>query len=146
MIQISSLDKGWMSPELKQLHRKVQREYSVKRKSPKWKALKLKFKKLKRKTMKKFYSQFVTELKETDPGKWYSMAKKIGAVNQTDSERVNVECLENHDDQEAVDAVAQHFASISQEYEPLSVDNLPCYLPAEEPPKQGGRTISVLEV
>ena len=75
--------------------------------------------------MKTFYNQFVTDFKETDPGKWYSMAKKIGAVNQTDSERVNVECLENHDDQEAVDAVAQHFASLSQEYELLSVENLP---------------------
>ena len=71
--------------------------------------------------MKTFYNQFVTDLKETDPSKWYTMAKKIGAVNQSDSERVNVECLENFDDQEAVEAVAQHFASISQEYEPLSV-------------------------
>ena len=63
------------------------------------------------------------------------MAKKIGAVNQTDSERVNVECLDAIDDQEAVEVVAQHFASVSQEYEPLNVENLPCYLPAQKPPQ-----------
>ena len=135
IIKVSSLDKGWMTPELKQLHRKVQREYSKKRKSEKCKNLKTKFKKIKRKSMKKFYDHFVTDLKEMNPSKWYCMAKKIGAVNQTESERVNVECLDTIEDQEAVEVIAQHFASISQEYEPLKVQNLPCYLPAEQPPQ-----------
>ena len=134
-IKVSSLDKGWFSPELKQLHRKVQREYYRKRKSPKWKLLKTKFKKLKRKAINKFYHHFVTDLKETNPSKWYSMAKRIGAVNQIGSDKVVVECLENVDDQEAVEEVAKHFAAISQEYEPLQVKNLPCYLPAEPPPQ-----------
>ena len=58
------------------------------------------------------------------------MAKRIGAVNQIVSE-----CLENVDDQEAVEEVAKHFAAISQEYEPLQVKNLPYYLPAERPPQ-----------
>ena len=135
IIKVSSLDKGWMTPELKQVHRKVQREYSRNRKSVKWKTLKAKFKKLKRKAMQKFYEHFVTDLKETNPSRWYNMAKKIGAVNQTDSERVNVECLDAIDDQEAVEVVAQHFASVSQEYEHLNVENLPCYLPAQKPPQ-----------
>ena len=54
--------------------------------------MKTKFKKLKRKTMKKFYNNFVTDLKETNPAKWYNMAEKIGAVNQKDSEKVLVHC------------------------------------------------------
>ena len=115
-----------MTPELNQLHRRVQREYFRKRKSMKWKVLKSKFKKLKRKTMKKFYNHFVTDLKESDPSKWYSMAKKIGAVNQTDSNRISVECLDGVEDQAAVEEIAKHFASVSQEYEPLKVENLPC--------------------
>ena len=135
MIKVSSLDKCWMTPELKQLLRQVQREYFRKRKSQKWKVLKTKFKKLKRKTMKKFYNNFVTDLKETNPSKWYNIAKKIGAVNQKESERVPVECLENLDDQEAVEKIAQHFSKISQEYEPILPQNLPSYLPAEEPPQ-----------
>ena len=41
---------------------------------------------MKRKAMKKFYDHFVTDLKEMNPSKWFCMAKKIGAVNQTESE------------------------------------------------------------
>ena len=59
--KISSLDQKWMTPELKNLHRKMQREFFKKRKSEKYKLLKSKFKKLKRKSVKKFYSEFVSE-------------------------------------------------------------------------------------
>ena len=67
--KMSNLDRDWMSPELKQLHRAKQREYYKHRKSIKYKKLKLKFKKLKRKTLKNVYSNFVSDLKQTDPGK-----------------------------------------------------------------------------
>ena len=70
-----------MSPELKQLHRAKQREYYKHRKSKKYKKLQAKFKKLKRKTLKNFYSNFVSDLKMSDPGKWYSMAKQIGGID-----------------------------------------------------------------
>ena len=82
-----------MSPELKQLQRKVQREFYKHRKSDKWKKLKRKFKTLKKKTLRKFYSNFVDELKETNPSKWYQMAKKIGAVNQSEQDDLRVEAL-----------------------------------------------------
>ena len=59
--KISSLDQKWMTPELKNLHRKMQREFFKKRKSEKYKLLKSKFKKLKRKSVKKIYSEFVSE-------------------------------------------------------------------------------------
>ena len=80
--KMSNLDRDWMSPHLKQLHRKMQREFYKRRKSEKYKELKSKFKKLKKKTLRNFYSNFVSDLKETDPGKWYSMAKRIGAVDK----------------------------------------------------------------
>ena len=41
---ISSLDKKWMSPELKQMQRRIQREFFKRRKSKKWKKMKKKFK------------------------------------------------------------------------------------------------------
>ena len=81
--KISTLDKQWMSPELKQLHRSMQREFCKHRKSMKYKKLKSKFKRLKRKSVKCLYSDFVFNLKQSDPAKWYQMAKKIGAVNET---------------------------------------------------------------
>ena len=64
---ITTLDNRFMSPELKQLQRKVQREFYKHRKSEKWRRLKRKFKTLKKKTLRKFYSNFASELKDTNP-------------------------------------------------------------------------------
>ena len=80
-IKISSLDKKWMGPKLKQLHRAMQKEYFRNRRSNKWRKFKVRFKREKRKAIKSFYSVFVDELKTTNPGSWYKMAKLIGAVS-----------------------------------------------------------------
>ena len=36
---------------------------------------------------------------------------------------------------ECADAIAEHFAKISNEYSPLNIKELPCYLPAPPPPQ-----------
>ena len=36
---------------------------------------------MKRNAVKSYYSGFISDLKMTDPGKRYQMAKKIGAVD-----------------------------------------------------------------
>jgi hypothetical protein len=76
---VSDLDKIWMTPYLKTLNRKIKREFHKNRKSNKLKRLKKKFKTLKRRTVKNFYSNFVSEMKVSNPAKWYSMAKRLGA-------------------------------------------------------------------
>ena len=124
-----------MTPELKHLQRRTQREFYKRRKSNKWKNLKRKFKKLKKKTVRKFYNTFVTELKNTNPSKWYSMAKKIGAVNQSEDDDLKVEVLAGLTDEESAEQIASHFASVSQEYLPLDPSKLPSFLPALPPPK-----------
>ena len=48
-VRVSYLDKKWMSPQLKNINRKLKREFFKNRKSQKWKNLKKKFKILKRK-------------------------------------------------------------------------------------------------
>ena len=63
------------------------------------------------------------------------MAKKIGAVNQSEQDDLRVEALSGLDDQESAELIAQHFASISQEYLPLNRANLPAFLPALPPPR-----------
>ena len=125
--KMSNLDRDWMSPHLKQLHRKMRREFYKRRKSEKYKELKSKFKKLKRKTLRNFYSNFVSDLKETDPGKWYSMAKRIGAVDKMPHSEIKVQCLENFNNAESVQIIAEHFSRISNEYLPIDISKLPCY-------------------
>ena len=127
--QISNLDRKWFSPALKQIHRKLQREFYSNRKSPKYKRLKCKFKHMKRKAVKSYYSDFVLELKQSDPAKWYKMAKKIGAVDQMTGGDTQVECLTGYDNYQSAQIIANHFAHISNEYEPVDNAQLPCYLP-----------------
>ena len=71
----------------------MQRSFHKNRSSAKYRTLKSKFKRMKRKAVKEFYSSFVTELKKTDPSKWYGMAKKIGAVDQMTNGDVQVESI-----------------------------------------------------
>ena len=134
-VKISTLDKKWFSPKLKQLHRKMQRAYHKNRKSSKYKELKSKFKKMKRKAINTFYKDFVSDLKSTNPGKWYAMAKRIGAVGQLNEGQVNVESLSHLSSFEAAQKIAEHFATISNEYSPVDITLLPCFLPAMPPPR-----------
>ena len=53
-VLVSYLDKKWLSPQLKNLNRRVKREYYKNRSSPKWRKLKKKFKVLKKKAVELF--------------------------------------------------------------------------------------------
>ena len=131
-VMVSYLDKKWMSPQLENLNRKVKREFYKNRRSLKWRTLKRKFKSLKRKTIRNFYSNFVGELKESNSEKWYTMAKRIGAEQNSSNGELSVECLQGLDNQHAAEEVAKHFSRVSQEYSPLDLTKLPAYLPAPE--------------
>ena len=70
-IQIPNLDKKkWITPELKSLSRKVKKEYFRNRKTSKLRKLKKEFKYRKRKAIRSFHLNFVTDLKASDPGKF----------------------------------------------------------------------------
>ena len=66
---------------------------------------------MKRKTLPKFYSKFVTELKMLNPGEWYKVAKQIGAVGQSSRGNIVVESLEGLSSEICAERIAQHFAS-----------------------------------
>ena len=57
-------------------------------------AMQGKFKKMKRKAIKMFYSIFVNDLKECEPRKWYLMLKRLGAFDQMNSGEIGVDELE----------------------------------------------------
>ena len=124
-----------MNSDLKTLLRKKQREFVKNRKSKKWRTLNKKFKKLKRKTVKKFYSNFTEELKTVNPGKWYEMAKRIGACDQMNAEDIIVDCLDGLTNKQGAQKIAEHFAAVSNQYSPIDYQQLPCYLPAQAAPQ-----------
>jgi hypothetical protein len=132
-VTISSLDKSWMTPELKQLLRQVQRERLAKGKSDKFKKLWARFRRRKRGQIKSFHSKFVKELKETNPGRWYSMMKKMGGLDEMNRGEIKVKSLEGLTNKECAAVVAQSFATVSQEYDKLDREQLPAFLPAGRP-------------
>ena len=95
----------------------------------------VKVQKSKKKACKKFYKNFVSELKVSNPSKYFKMAKEIGASNQTNHGDIKIECLENLSAQDQVQTVAESMAEISNQYSPIDLCQLPAYLPAQEAPQ-----------
>ena len=95
--------------------------------------MKKEFKMKKKRAIRNFHSSFVTELKFSDPGKFYEMCKKIGAVDDINDGALKIQCLDGLSDRESAEAVAQHFAAISNEYKPVDLTVLPAFLPALPP-------------
>ena len=62
------------------------------------------------------------------------MAKRIGAVEKGSHSEIKVKCLENLSSAQSAQKIAEHFSSISSEYKPINIHNLPSYLPAQPPP------------
>ena len=134
-VSISSLDKQWMTPQLKQILRQAQRERLTKGKCKKFKELWAKFRKLKRKQIKNFHKVFVEDLKLTDPSKWYKKMQQLGGLDQMNRGKLFIKELEGLTNSEYAEAVAQSFAAVSQEYSKLDRTKLPAFLPAG-PPEQ----------
>ena len=84
------------------------------------------------KTVRNFYANFVSELKVSNPAKWYSMEKRLGAEDNKKGGELSVDCLKGLSNQQAAEEVAGFFSKVSQEYSPLNTANLPSYLPAPE--------------
>ena len=61
------------------------------------------------------------------------MCKKIGAVDELNDGALKIKCLDGLNDGECAEAVARHFAAISNEYEPVDLTVLPAFLPALPP-------------
>ena len=91
-----------------------------------------KFKKLYKKESQKYLDKNVRELKIANPGKAYSILKRLGA-QPGDCEDLNGVTLPSHTDshlteEQSAEIIANHFAAISQEFIPFDVKNLPEYV------------------
>ena len=80
-------------------------------------------------------NKFVTDLKTTNPCKFYLMCKKIGAIYQIKSGDLCVRSLAGRSDKECAEALGVHFAAVSAEQSPVDLSQLPSYLPALPPPQ-----------
>ena len=134
-VKMTTLDKKWFNPGLKMQYNEMQKEFFKNAKSDLWKKLKKSYRRSKRRACKSFYSNFVTDLKTTNPGLFHKMAKRIGAIEQSKSCEIKIECLESLNPDEQVQKVANSMAKVSNEYQPVDISKLPAYLPSERPPQ-----------
>ena len=128
-VKISSSDKPFITVELKKLDRKKKKEYRKNGKSVKYLRLRNEFDLKYKKAARKYIQKNSTDLKIENPGKAYSILKRMGA-QPGDCGEDGTFTLQNHLDanmttEESTEAIASHFSRISQEYLPLDLKNLP---------------------
>ena len=126
-MRIGPQDKPWMNFELKAINRRKMREWNKNGKSSKYVELETKFTEKFEAAAKKYMEKKIEALKESQPGKAYSVFKSMGAQpgDCTDNHTFTLPNHANLSDQESADAIAEHFASISREYMPLDIDRMP---------------------
>ena len=116
---IGSDDQPWVTFKLKKLDRRRKRVFHKERKSEKWKILDKIFKRAAKCAKSEFYKEKVAELKKKNPGQWYSCLKNLTSLDQHKRDQPNVEEIRHLPDQQQAELIAEQFAKIQNEYEPL---------------------------
>ena len=129
-LKVCTEDKPWISAELKNLNRKLKREFSKNKKSEKWFSLKKDFDKKCENEKKRYYENIVADLKTSNPSKWYSKVKRMSSAEKENCENIVVEDLIGYDNSEQAVKIAEHYSAISNQYEPLLNEDFCEYLPA----------------
>ena len=128
-MRLGSQDKPFITAELKRLDRQKRREYQKRGKTLKYKSIKRKFDLKYREEAEKYLNRNLENIKQSKPGQIFSVLKRLGAQpgECPDSNTFSLPAHENlclSPDQSA-ERIAEHFASISQQYPPLNTDLLP---------------------
>ena len=122
--KINNDDQPWITFKLKKLDRRRKRTYHKQRKSEKWKNLDRIFKKEAKLAKSEFYRNKVAELKQKKPSQWYSCLKNITSHDQHKNELPQVAEIRHLSDQEQAELIANQFARIQNEYQPLKNDDI----------------------
>ena len=128
-MRIGPQDKAWTNLEIKQISRKRQREWVKNGKKDIYDQLSNLFQLKYNSAAENYLRSKIDALKETKPGKAFKVLKDMGAQpgDCTDNHSFT---LPNHialnlSPKQSAEEIADHFASISNEYPPLSLDLLP---------------------
>lgn len=123
-VKISSDDQPFCTEKMKRLKRIKSREYSKNRRSEKWKDLDVKYKKEVSSAKKNYYENIIKDLKISKPGQWHSKLKRLCSYDQKKAEPIIVESIKHLSDEQQAEVIADKFAKISQEYEPLKSEDI----------------------
>ena len=110
-INIRPDDRPWVTTELKEIDRNRKREYSRKKKSPKWKKLNELFIQKSEKVKKDYSKNTVNGLKFSNKSQWYSKIKRMTSHSQETEETI-VQDFIGLSDQVQAEKIADQFAQI----------------------------------
>jgi hypothetical protein len=119
-ITVTSDDKPWITSEIKQLDRKQKREFCKNRKSAKWIKLNKTYKDKFKQAKNYYYQNIVKDLKNSNPGQWFSKLKRMSSHDQVKNKLPIVQSLIGQSDADQAESIADSFAEISNEYDALT--------------------------
>ena len=128
-VRLSNEDKPFFTAELKKLDKYVKKQYKLKGKTAKYLKLKTAYDKKYKKAAAQYLNGCVEDMMLEAPGKAYRAIKRLGARPGDCGEEAGF-TLASHVElnltpQQSVERMADYFSAISQQYDPLSVQNLP---------------------
>ena len=121
-------DLPWITENLKVLKRKISREYEKRGKSQKYTDLKFTFQLKLENEAAKYKEKICEEVRSGNRNSAYSALRKLGV--RPGDVTSNTFTLPSHSDanlsaEQSAEIIADHFAAISQQYEPISLENFP---------------------
>ena len=122
--RVCTVDQPFCTEEMKRLKRLKSREYSKHRRSIKWRDLDLRYKREVTSAKRKYYKNIIKDLKTSNTSQWYSKLKRLCSYDQQKLEPVIVESIKHLSDIDQAEAIADKFARVSQEYEPLKTEDI----------------------
>ena len=147
-LKVCEDDQPWMSKSLKKLDRLRKREFYKNKKSEKWQKLNNHFHEKCKIEKQKYYNNIVGDLKVSNVSQWYSKVKRMtGQLSPSLSADASIDELRGLSDQEQVEKIADHYASISSEYEQIRAEDFPDFLTMKlKPPKiSATRVVKVIK-
>ena len=132
-LKVCDDDQPWVSKSLKRLDRLRKREFFKHKQSEKWSLLNQQFEEKCEEEKEKYYTNIVSDLKESNISQWYSKVKRMAGQDQQNTADITVNELIGLSDQEQVEKIADHYASISNLYQPIRAEDFPDYLNADNP-------------
>ena len=124
VMKVNCADKPWVDSELLRLDRKRKREYNKRKKSDRWLELNKMFTERAEQLKVAYYKNRVEDLKTSNISQWYSKIKRMSDVDQTKESYVEIQDMADMSNQEQVEEIADQFAQISNQYEPLRSDKI----------------------
>ena len=128
-VKLRTEDKPYITQEIKILDRQRRREYNKRGKSLIYNELKVRYERKLKAATQDFLDKTVRSLMEANPGKAYTILKRLGAQPGDRVDACSFE-IEEHVSlgltaAESADRIAQKFADISQEFPAISTKDLP---------------------